>query len=445
MRAADHRPIDDATLAALFAPLAGHRRLALAVSGGPDSLALLVLVDRWARSGAAPADLLVLTVDHALRAGSAAEAAAVAAFAARLGRACRVLVRRGPAPTADIEAAARAARYRLLADAARADGAEALVTAHHRDDQAETFLLRLARGSGVYGLAAMRPESLHNGLPLLRPLLDLPRARLRTALDGVTLPPGLPVEDPHNTDPRFARARLRALMPRLAAEGFDAARLAATAQALGRAADALEAVADRLIAGHVAVDFAAAVALDAAAWAEAPDEIGLRVLARILRAAGGGAVVPRLDRLERLDAAMRAALAGAPLSRTLAGLHVEHGNGVFRFSREAGRAGLSTQPVAGRCELVWDGRFAMAIDVPEGLAGPTLGPLGPDGRRALAGLLPAAPRRAIETLPTLRLRERILAVGGLGVLAGGETAAFAFEARPIVAARLAERPPETGV
>ena len=174
MPAADSSPwISDAALEARFAPFAELGHLALAVSGGADSLALLLLAQRWRSARASGPQLLVLTVDHGLRPESAAEARFVGEVASRYGLSFRSLRWEGPAPTAGVEAAARAARYSLLLGAARAEGATHLATAHHRDDQAETFLMRLARGSGVYGLAAMSPDVDRDGIRLVRPLLDV--------------------------------------------------------------------------------------------------------------------------------------------------------------------------------------------------------------------------------------------------------------------------------
>ncbi len=176
-------PIDDREAGALLAPLAEWPRLALAISGGGDSLALMHLAARWAKRLLIPPALHVLTVDHGLHPESAAVAASVYEKAAALGLPCTVLRWEGEKPATGIEEAARQARYALMADWCRAHEA-ALVTAHTLDDQAETLLMRLARGSGLDGLAAMRPRGHVPGapdVPLLRPLLSVSRARLRAS------------------------------------------------------------------------------------------------------------------------------------------------------------------------------------------------------------------------------------------------------------------------
>ncbi|WEK52816.1 MAG: tRNA lysidine(34) synthetase TilS [Candidatus Kaistia colombiensis] len=400
---------------------------------------MLLLAQRWRAARAAGPDLLVLNVDHGLRPESAAESAFVGDVAKRYGLAFRSMRWEGPVPASGVEAAARAARYGLLLEAARAAGATHLATAHHRDDQAETFLMRLARGSGVYGLAAMAADVERDGVRLVRPLLDVPHERLVAVVRAAGLEP---VEDPHNADPGFDRVRLRRLMPVLAAEGLDAATLAATARRLGRAAAALDAYVGKLFGQAATVDATGAVRLDAQAWRGEPEEVRLRALARILRAVGGAAYVPRLDSLEGLEAGMRLAAeapAGEPggkLARTLAGVVIDHRQGAFRFQREFGREGLAEIPADSGLAGVWDGRFAVWLTL-AGAGTFTIGALGPEGRRQFAICVPKGMPRAIEALPALRRNGEIVAVPGLCVAA--ETAlGVAFEVKSLVAARMLE-------
>lgn len=438
--AADGAPWpDDAALEALFVPFADVACLALAVSGGADSLALLVLAQRWRAARPSGPELLVLTVDHGLRPESADEAREVGAVARRFGLSFRSLSWQGPVPGSGVEAAARAARYELLLDAAREAGATLLATAHHRDDQAETFLMRLARGSGVYGLAAMAAETDRGGIRIVRPLLDLPHDRLVAIVRSAGL---VAVEDPHNADPIFDRVRIRRLMPVLAGEGLDAATLAATARRLGRAAAALDDYARRLFERAANVDATGGVRLDAAAWCDEPAEVRLRALARILRAVGGAAYVPRLDSLEALEAAARQAWQSAAsggdggMARTLAGTMIDLRRGILRFQREPGRDGLAEIAVKGSYLGVWDGRFDIQLTIAaEGAF--TLGALGAEGRRQFAVCVPKGMPRAIEALPALRRDGEIIAVPGLGIEAVAGLG-VAFEASSLVAARLLE-------
>ncbi len=272
----------------------------VAVSGGPDSMALSLLVDRWMR--ARGGTLLAVTVDHGLRPEAAREARRVKAWLSARGITHRTMRWGGPKPSSNVAAVAREARYALLAKACRRARTAGLLLGHQQEDQAETFLLRLGRGSGVDGLAAMALRSSRADLELLRPLLDLPRARLIATLQACGQPW---IEDPSNTDPRHARVRVRALLPQLAAAGIAPARIAAAAANLRRARQALEAAADGLLAAAFVVR-AEGAKIDVAVFAAAPREVGLRGLDRVLRRVGGRHLPPRLDRLERTyDAIIR--------------------------------------------------------------------------------------------------------------------------------------------
>lgn len=211
------------------------RPVLLAVSGGPDSMAMLALA-----AAALPGCIAAATVDHGLRPEAADEARMVAAECARLGIPHATLT--GTMPSgASLQAQARTLRYRLLAGHARAVGADAIATAHHADDQAETFLMRAARGVGLSGLAGIRARTVIEGIPVVRPLLDWRRAELR----AIARRAGLPfVDDPANSDDRHDRSRFRALLD--ANEWLDPPRLARAAAALAEADADLRAVADWL-------------------------------------------------------------------------------------------------------------------------------------------------------------------------------------------------------
>ncbi|WP_035675498.1 tRNA lysidine(34) synthetase TilS, partial [Bradyrhizobium liaoningense] len=202
----DDSPISAREAKRLFAGLRAAPALVLAVSGGPDSVALMWLAARWRRSLARGPLLTVVTIDHGLRREAAREAREVKRLAAGLGLPHRTLRWRGTKPKAGVPAAAREARYRLLADAARAAGASHVLTAHTRDDQAETLLMRLFRGSGLAGLSAMAPLSERDGIVLARPLLDVPKSQLIATLRRAKVDFA---EDPTNRDAAFTRPRLR--------------------------------------------------------------------------------------------------------------------------------------------------------------------------------------------------------------------------------------------
>ena len=258
-----------ALAAAMGAAIAPDARLAVAVSGGPDSLALL-----WLAAAAFVGRTRAVTVDHGLRAGSTAEAAAVATICAGIGVAHTTLAWAGPKPTANVQAAARAARYDLMGDWCAANSVGVLMTAHHRDDQAETLLLRLARGSGSGGLAGVRPvRALRPGVLLVRPLLGVSRADLAAI---VAVAGWDAVADPANHDPRHDRTAARAALA--ATPWLLPARLAAAAAHLGDAEAALDWAADRAWAGGAAVTDDR-IDLDVAGL---PDELVRRLVGRAL-------------------------------------------------------------------------------------------------------------------------------------------------------------------
>jgi tRNA(Ile)-lysidine synthase len=310
--------------AALFADLSRTPVVILAVSGGPDSTALLWLAARWRAQRKRGPKLVAVTVDHGLRPESAREAGAVKRLARKLDVAHRTLRWTATKPKTGIQQAARAARYRLLGEAARKAGARHVVTAHTLDDQAETVLFRLARGSGMTGLRGMaRLSPLAGGrsdLTLVRPLLSVPKSRLIATLAAAKIPFA---DDPSNRDPRFTRPRLRELMPRLAAEGLDARRLAVLARRMARADAAIERVVDEAVerlSPHPPTG--ARLAVSSAYYADLPAEVSLRLLGRAIDRAGNEGPV-ELGKLEALHAALAAALSAtnspARFRRTLAG------------------------------------------------------------------------------------------------------------------------------
>jgi tRNA(Ile)-lysidine synthase len=305
---------------ALFSGLENSRGLILAISGGPDSTALLVLAARWAQQLKRAPKLVAVTIDHGLRAEAAREAAAVKRLARRLGVAHRTLRWRGRKPKTGLQEAARDARYRLLAQAAASAGYAYILTAHTLDDQAETVLFRLARGSGPMGLAGMaRVSPLPVGTDrmgfLLRPLLHIPKARLVATLKAGGIAYS---EDPSNLDPRFTRVRLRALMSDLAREGLSAHGLSRFAARMRRADATIEfavAAARDALAPEPWAD-RGPVRFDTARFASLPSEVALRLLGRAVAWTGSEGPV-ELAKLESLYVAMRQT--ATRLRRTLAG------------------------------------------------------------------------------------------------------------------------------
>jgi tRNA(Ile)-lysidine synthase len=313
--------------------------LALGLSGGGDSVALGLLLEAW---GATP---VALIVDHGLREGSGVEAKKTAAWAKTLGFDAEVLRWRGTKPGGNVEDAAREARYGLMGAWCRKRGVPVLLIAHTREDQAETFLLRLGRGSGVDGLAAMAPESGfplpgHEGIGVARPLLGFGRDELRAYAKarGEDW-----IEDPMNGDERFARTRIRRMLPLLAEAGIPASRIVLAAQHAARAREALESATEAFLGAHARFDGKGA-RIDGAALAMVPREIGLRALAAVLGRVSGQGYRPRFERLERLFDALTVK-EGHVAARTLHGCRIgaspkglkDFGARTLSVTRERGR------------------------------------------------------------------------------------------------------------
>lgn len=299
----DSQVITASEARALFADWKSVSAVVLAVSGGPDSVALMWLAARWRRALKKAPHLVAVTVDHGLRKEAAREARDVKQLAKSLDVEHRTLRWAGAKPKAGLPSAARAVRYALLARAAQRHGASHIFTAHTRDDQAETVIMRLSRGSGLAGLAAMARQSDRNGVVLVRPLLDVPKSRLIATLEkaGIAF-----ANDPTNHDPQFTRPRLRALMPALAAEGADARGLARLASRLARANVALEVMTDGAERYLASID--AGPGFDLAAFTALSDEIRVRILLRAINRAGHEGPA-ELGKVEALLQAMDQAVA----------------------------------------------------------------------------------------------------------------------------------------
>jgi tRNA(Ile)-lysidine synthase len=256
------------------------------------------LAARWAKALQTPPRLSVLTVDHGFRTAAAAEARQVVSWAEALGLSAHVMASPFGRPDSGLQQKARTMRYRLMAEWCRGAGAELLVTAHTREDQAETLLMRLARGSGVIGLAAMTAEGMtEDGFPLARPLLDVSGARLRATLRAADHPW---IEDPSNENTQFERVRLRKMMPELAEIGLTAEALARSAQRLGRAAKPLLGSSENLFARAIELRPQGYALVDLAEFQAEEAEIRILVLQRLLRILGGTNDVPRLSEIEGL-------------------------------------------------------------------------------------------------------------------------------------------------
>ncbi len=281
-------PAEFGRLIGRLGPFEPAPHLAVAVSGGRDSLALGLLAQDWAAAGGGR--ITGLIVDHGLRRGSAGEAGRTHETLGRLGIPAVILKASGR-PRKNLQAWARAARYALMADWCRNAGVLHLLVAHHRDDQAETLLANLTRGAGLQGLAGMAAVRELPACRVLRPLLGVPRDRLTATLEARNV---AWIDDPSNRDRRFRRVRLR---QRLADSGAGP-ELAARACAAGQARWRFERRVADLLAGSVSLDGAQAL-LDRAALRQAEPETAAAAIAALIRWSGGGTAPPRSERLAR--------------------------------------------------------------------------------------------------------------------------------------------------
>ncbi len=366
-------------LKASFAP-GPPKGLGVAVSGGGDSLALLHLLARWRWEGGP--ELAAVTVDHGLRPEAAGEAALVARACAGLGIAHETLRWSGWDGRGNLPDQARRARYRLIADWAGRRGLGEVALGHTLDDQAETVLMRLARGSGVDGLCAMAERRRQGGIVLCRPLLGVRRAELRDFLRGLGV--GW-AEDPTNDDPAHDRVLARRALAAVQTLGITADGLVATAarlrlarQVLAQAAHDLARDAARIEAGDVILrrDL-----IDAA-----PAETRLRLMSHALCWVASAEYRPRFS---ALAAAMGRAAGGR--RATLHGCLIMPRKGGYHITRE-----LASVPGDGAVEALWDGRWRVSGPV---ATGATVRALGKDGLAQL-------PRPRDRTVPEASLLTR---------------------------------------
>lgn len=411
-----------AALPALFAPAAPHATIGLAVSGGADSLALMLLAARWAAGRVPRPRLIVYSLDHGLRPEAAGEVTFVLGEAAQLGIEARGLVWR-PAPSEPRgQAAARAARYRLIGTAMRADGATLLLTGHHLGDQAETVLMRLAHGSGLDGLRGMMKLAKVEDIAVGRPLLEVPQSLLQVVVYEAGI---APVADPSNTDPHYERVRWRQALPGLAELGLDAATLAAFSRRAGEADDAIGEWADSQFSALVTIDPLGAMSLSAPALAGLPRAVGIKLLLRLVALAGGGQKAGALGPVERLYGRL---IDGAPLpGLTLFGAGIRRRGDTLWFSREAGRLPPSRIELRRGEGLLWDRRFRIG-NQSQGTVSVSMA--GAVSRRAAALLVGApvvAPAAAIRSAPLVMGQDG--AVLALGEHRLSELIAINFERR----------------
>ncbi len=389
--------------------------IAVAVSGGADSMAAAVLTDEWARNRGGYA--VGVIVDHGLRQESAEEASLVAQRLTALGIENCTLEWRGDKPEANVQAAARKARYDLLSQFCAREAILHLVLGHHQEDQAETFLMRLSRGSGLYGLASMAALQEMPDHRILRPVLTLSKSRLLSTLKtrGVDW-----VEDPSNRNSKYTRTRVRNLLPTLTGEGLSSLRIAETAQRLGLARSGTEAAVSAVLARTASVHPAGVAFLDPAQLPRLPRDVALRCLTRVLTTVSGSEYGPRLESLGSLYEKI---LNGLSAGVTLSGCRLIPWRGrlvVCRENRQIPHKTLVTGILTR-----WDGRFDVMLSENLVPVGRTLkvGALGAEGwaeiRRDLMPETSGFPPLAGDSIAALWEDEAVVAAPHFGYYTRG--------------------------
>ncbi|MDO5659269.1 MAG: tRNA lysidine(34) synthetase TilS [Paracoccus sp. (in: a-proteobacteria)] len=380
--------VEASTRAALDRLAGGLPSIGIALSGGGDSVALLHITARWA----GPRRVMAATVDHGLRAEAAGEAKAAGRAAQALGIAHETLEWRGHR-SGNLMANARAARAALLADWAARHGLAAVVLGHTRDDLAETLMMRLARGAGVDGLAAMDEARTGHGTLWLRPMLAVGRDALRDWLRGQGIPW---VDDPSNENPDYDRARIRAAIAGLR---LPTQALADSAAHLRQAREALSWAAARVCSDARIV--AGSVRLDLARFTESPAEIRRRILIAALRFFAGPGYPPRRS---QTDHALNALMAGG--RATLAGMILTPDGDRLCIIREPAAAARATPLSA---DGIWDNRWHIS-----GLrATETVSALGYDGLTGFDWRAAGLARDEAAATPAIRQGAEIIAAPAL--------------------------------
>lgn len=379
----------------LLAGLTG--RVAVAVSGGPDSMALA-----WGAK-AAGLDVTALIVEHGLRVESAQEAQTVAERLQAMGIPAHILPWEHGAITSRVHVRARQARYALLLQACRQMGLETLLFAHHRDDQAETILMRFAKGSGLAGLAGMGAESEQDGIRLLRPLLSVAKERLIATCEaaGVSF-----VTDPSNLSDHYARGRLRRVQELLSQEGFTAQRMTDFGVRAGEAAQAIDFYAKKHLQTHARLTEGGAITLETDGLADLPQAVRLQLLSLCLMSLKRGDYPP--ERTGLLGAMAYVCGESEAASHTFYGCIAQKGQGRVLLLREP-----DAVRDVGKGDGLWDGRWQI-VGAGEG----EIRALGLQTHEVLDSLAPELRRKVPQgrvraTLPSLWKGGQLVAIPDL--------------------------------
>jgi len=336
----------------LFKPLENYKHIALAVSGGSDSLALMLLVSAWSKTQKSAPKIDVYTVNHALREQAQDECKFVEREAKKLAFNSYILTWEGKKPTSALQANARKARYQLIGEAMAKTGAEILLTAHHAFDQAETIMMRLKSGSGIAGLKGISKFSVVERVKIYRPLLEISPDILANVAKNAEINP---IIDPSNSDENYERVRWRKILPKLFDLGLTDKRFAKFSARIGRADFALNEITNSLFEDKVELDKFGVAQISLLDLSLTPMEIQLRLLQKLLQKIGGKQKPFALSQIEELHCKIM--MGDSFVKQTLHGCVISKKKNIFIFMREVSKLPNSPQIVKINEKIIWDNRF----------------------------------------------------------------------------------------
>lgn len=389
--------------------------LAVAVSGGADSMCLLRLLHSWAQTHYHP--FIALTVDHGLRAEAKDEALQVKEWCDMLGISHHILTWEGEKPTRNIQSQARKIRYQLMQDFCKQHQIRYLFLGHHAQDQAETVMLRLFRGAGVSGLKAMQPITQMADCTLLRPLLHHRREEIETLLDQMNQSY---IHDPSNEDARFERVMIRRFLNEHERKQELLNHMQRTAHHMQRADDFIQSHLNEALSQIVKLHPFGYATMRLASFQSLHEEIALRLLSHVIFIINGKSKTPRMEELERLHLAL--SHAHESFHSTLAGCYFrqgksKHDHEYIYIMRETS---LLPDDMALTAENCFDGRFMCNIKtLPENLEAFSIGALKEEGWQHIKQQVfaPKLPLEVFYALPTLKHLEKIIAVPHISYVA----------------------------
>ncbi|MBC6497987.1 MAG: tRNA lysidine(34) synthetase TilS [Alphaproteobacteria bacterium GM7ARS4] len=351
--------IDDGSFMRLmkpFEPFEARATIALAVSGGIDSMTMSLLMHRWGE--AKTLSVVALTIDHGLRPSSAQEADKTQRWLTSKGMTSHILTETHPPILGNTQAWARTYRYRLMEAWCQRHAVTHLVTAHHQQDQVETWVIRVGRGSGVYGLGGILPVHYRHHIRVIRPLLTIDKESILATARHLGIKAHEPVCDPANKDPRFLRTRIRQHAHHLHTIGLIPAKVTKATHACRRVRDVLEKDMAQWIASSLHVSCWGYAVVKIGDLRRCHDDIAMQIVGRVLRLVSGKTYMPRLQSNKRLLESLYAYKGNAPLGHTLHGCMLQHQaqRDMLYIMRE--HACCSSVPLAldvGKTAL-WDGR-----------------------------------------------------------------------------------------